>query len=433
MLNFTKKYIKKQKIENNDLKIKMFNINQLISTSSTSTQLLGLLSQKELHRLRNILFPERFKFITPKNMRRFNDHRFRKQLQTINSAKKESKELIIEEITQFEFTPAQIKIMILILKILEIIGAPTNKLIEIMEESEFPCFSKNPAHKVRYSFLGFYYEKPSVLIRKFIEKANNRMEIIEFLYLEDEDINSKLITLAIPNSFNSLPSSCTNYARYFFLNELFQLRDYRRITEELEIYPNEPKKWQQAIKLTFYSNIALTDLIDKLDDKSLDAFKEYFLKKYFLNETILFLNNTQIRKNIKGAMELRGECRNKELWADPHVAWGGETKLIAKDGHICDSKWELEIDNYLFDSGIEHIKPLGAPRGKYYRNRMMYPDWIINGVMIELFGAVHYKDYKDRMEYKQNNNLLPLKGISKEEYETGAWRYIIQGITNFQA
>ena len=411
----------------------MFNVDLLISNLNTSKQLLGLLSQKELFQLRNILFPERFKYITPKNMRGLNDPRFRKQLQTINTAKKDSKEIIIGDITRFKFSPAQIKIMILIFKILEIIGDPTTKLIEMMDELDFPFFNKKPAIKVRYCFLGWFYDLPSVLIKLFLEKAKNRRQICEFLHLENEDISSKLTELAIPNSCDSLPSSCINYGRYFFLNELFQLRDYRRITEELEIYPNEPKKWQQAIKLTFYSNIALTDLIDKLDDKSLDVFKEYFFKKYFLNETILYLNNTQIRKNIKGAMELRGECRNKELWADPHVVWGGETKLIAKDGHICDSKWELEIDNYLFDSGIEHIKPLGAPRGKYYRNRMMYPDWIINGVMIELFGAVHYKDYKDRMEYKQNNNLLPLKGISKEEYKMGAWRYIIQGITNFQA
>ena len=410
----------------------MFNVDRLISNLNTSEQLLGLLSQKELSQLRNILFPERFKYITPKKMRGFNDPRFRKQLQTLNTAKKDSKELIIGDITRFKFSPTQIKIIILIFKMLEIIGDPTTKLIEMMEKLDFPLFSKKPAHKVRYYFLGWFYDLPSVLIKMFIEKANNRMHFREFLHLDDEDISSKLTELAIPNSFDSLPSSCINYARYFFLNELFQLRDYRRITEELEIYPNEPKKWQQALKLTFYTNIALTDFIDKLDDNTLDTFKEYFLKKYFLDETILYLDYTKIRKKIKETMELRGEGRDKELWANPHIAWGGETKFTAKDGHICDSQWELEIDNYLFDSGIDHKKPQGASRGEYYRNRMMYPDWIINGVMIELFGAVHYSDYKDRMEYKKNNYLLPFRGISKEAFEAGAWKDTIREIINSQ-
>jgi len=410
----------------------MFNIDQLISNLNTSEQLLGLLSQKELFQLRNILFPERYKFITPKKMRGFNDPRFKKQLQNINTAKKDSKESIIRDITSFKFSPTNIKIIILIFKMLEIIGNPTTKLIKMMDELKFPPFSKKPAHKVRYYFLGWFYDLPSVLIKMFIEKANNRMHFREFLHLDNEDISLKLTELAIPDSIDSLPSSCINYTRYFFLNELFQLRDYRRITEELEIYPNEPKKWQQALKLTFYTNIALPDLIDQLDDNSLDTFKEYFLKKYFLDEVNLYLDNTQIRKKIKEAMELRGEGRDKELWANPHIVWGGETKFIAKDGHICDSQWELEIDNYLFNSGIDHKKPQGAFRGEYYRNRMMYPDWIINGVMIELFGAVHYSDYKERMEYKKNNYLLPFRGISKEAFEAGAWKDTIREIINSQ-
>lgn len=408
----------------------MFNIYQLISNLNTPEQLLGVLSQKELFRLRTILFPERFKFITPKKMKGFNDPRFRKQLQAINSARKDSKEVIIGDITRFKFSPTNIKIIILFFKMLEVIGEPTTKLLEMMEELDFPIFSKKPAHKVRYHFLGWFYDLPSVLIEMFIEKANNKLHFREFLNLDNEDIGLRLTELFIPDSIDSIPSSCINYTRYFLLNELFQLRDYRRITEELEIYPNEPKKWQQALKLTFYTNIALTDLIDKLDDSTLDTFKEYFLKRYFLDETILLLDNTQIREKIKEAMELRGEGRDKELWANPHIVWGGETKFTAKDGHICDSRWELEIDNYLFDSGIEHEKPQGASRGEFYRNRMMYPDWIINGVMVELFGAVHYADYKDRMVYKEQNHLLPLIGISKEIYETGAWKDIIQEIIN---
>ena len=267
----------------------MFNVDQLISNLNTSEQLLGLLSQKELFQLRNILFPERFKYITPKKMRGFKDPRFRKQLQTINTARKDSEEIIIGDITRFKFSPAQIKIIILIFKILGNIGEPTTKLIRMMEELSFPFFSKKPAHKVRYYFLGWFYDLPSVLIKMFIENASNRESLREFLHLENDDIRAKLTELAIPDSICSLPSSCINYARYFFLKELFQLSDYRRIIEELEIYPNEPKKWQQALKLTFHTNIALTDLLDKLDDSSLDTYKEYFVRKYCLHENIINL------------------------------------------------------------------------------------------------------------------------------------------------
>jgi len=409
----------------------MFNIDDFISTIDTPNHFLGLFSQKELVRLRMILFPEQFKYRTPKEWKGLNDPRFRKQKVTINSARKDSKNTIIEEIMRFKFTSPQIKIIILIFKMLEIIGAPKEKIIRMMEEANIPCFSKNPANKLRYHFLGWLYDIPSILIKNFIENARNRNEMIDFLDLRDGDINSKLTELAIPDSFISLPNACVNYARFFFLNELFQLRDYRRITQDLEIYPNEPKKWEQAYKMTFFSNVALTDLIDNLNENSFNKFKGYFVNKYSLDENIMSLDNTQIRLKIKEAMVERGEGRNGELWADPHVVWGGETKVTAKDGHICDSTWELKIDNYLFDSDIDHEKPVGASKGEYYRNRMMYPDWVIKGTMIELFGAMHHKDYPEKMEFKQNNNLLPLIGISKEDFETGRWRDIIQIFANF--
>ncbi len=408
----------------------MFNVNQLILNLATSEQLLRLLSQKELFQVRTILFPERYKFITPKKMKGLGDPRFRKQLNAINAAKKDSKEVIIQDITRFKFSPTNIKIIILIFKMLEIIGAPTPKLLEMIEELGFPHFSRKPANRVRYYFIGWFYELPSTLIRMFLEKANNRSRLREFLELDGEHISSKLTELGIPDSIDSLPSSCINYRRYFLLNELFKLPDYRRLTEELEIYPNDPKKWEQAFKLTFHTNISLPDLIDHLDANSFQIFKVYFLKIYNLSDIPIHPENAQLRTKIKEAMVYRGEGRDTELWANPHIVWGGETKHIAIDGHKCDSKWELEIDNYLFNSEIKHKKPVGASRGKYYRNRMMYPDWIINGVMVELFGAVHLADYIDKMIYKQHNFLLPLRGISKEEYETGVWRDIIQDIIN---
>lgn len=58
---------------------------------------------------------------------------------------------------------------------------------------------------------------------------------------------------------------------------------------------------------------------------------------------------------------------------------------------------------------------------QYYFNRKMYPDWIVNGVMIELFGATYLEGYEEKIEYKKENNKIPLICISKEDYENNLW------------
>ena len=51
----------------------------------------------------------------------------------------------------------------------------------------------------------------------------------------------------------------------------------------------------------------------------------------------------------------------------------------------------------------------------------MYPDWIIDNVMIELFGATHLKRYEEKIEYKKNNYKQNIVWVSKEDYENGNW------------
>ena len=99
-------------------------------------------------------------------------------------------------------------------------------------------------------------------------------------------------------------------------------------------------------------------------------------------------------------------------------------KLKAKDSHVCDSREECLIDDFLFQNGIEHKKvPFQWAMSQYFYEGMhSYPDWIIHGEFVEYLGLSGYADYDKKVERKINSAkkgkvyhfLMPYKAVFKD-------------------
>jgi len=87
--------------------------------------------------------------------------------------------------------------------------------------------------------------------------------------------------------------------------------------------------------------------------------------------------------------------------------------LIAKDGHKCYSKGELEIDNFFFDNGIKHIKEVSYPfHDKFNKNCRKTADWKIGSIYVEYLGMLsHYsKPIRERyMDGEQEKSAFLLE------------------------
>lgn len=393
----------------------------------SSSDVLSQLNQKELVELRRFLFPDFFIYRTPPKWKGLSDHRSREQFKRINELRNQPKNEIIEYICKFGFTITQAKFLVLIYKLLQVIGDPTTKLKKLIKEWNIPYRKLRYADYVRYYYIGNLHQKPSHIINTLYKISKYKEEFLEIFKIQvlpsDNFFEDVLRELKIENTINSLPSNCLNYKRYFYMNELFNDTRFKLLVAEIEAYP-KGKKHERSEQLVFYTNIALTDLIDKLDEEKINEYKDYFCKVYGMDNENININISEFKKRLKMAMEKRGEGRNEDLYANSDF-WS--KKLIADDGHFCDSSWEVEIDNFLNENNILHEKPCSARIGQYYQYTAMYPDWIVEDKMIELFGAEYIEGYKEKMEYKQQNNILPLISITIDDYESPSkrWKNII--------
>lgn len=77
---------------------------------------------------------------------------------------------------------------------------------------------------------------------------------------------------------------------------------------------------------------------------------------------------------------------------------GFGTMVSAKDGHLCLSIEEKEIDDFLYTHNIRHEKEI------YYPDSSMRADWEIfdysKRVFIEYFGLMNNKDYAEKVKNK---------------------------------
>lgn len=89
-------------------------------------------------------------------------------------------------------------------------------------------------------------------------------------------------------------------------------------------------------------------------------------------------------------------------------------KVIAKDGHLCNSLAEKIIDDWLFENSIEHEKEPKYPKAVIdFLGSNIRADWKIGEYYIEYFGLHLESNYAEKMNRKINAcNIFKIKLIS---------------------
>ncbi len=221
--------------------------------------------------------------------------------------------------------------------------------------------------------------------------------------------------------------------RYQVLNLLlsgeFDGETIKSIFADVELYPRLQTKTKRiidiAMNLALHSNIGIDDLIISLAsrNKLRSRLKRALVTLY--SSLSISKQSMNIDEEIEELINLIHQSnfgRKDEKWFDIEY-WGVKSSMNARGCcHSCDSEWEVEICEFLYNREVEHQKPQSAYNSQYYEGTTMYPDWIIDGIMIELFGADFYKGYTEKIERKCQMALYPLIKISKDEFLAGTWK-----------
>jgi hypothetical protein len=75
---------------------------------------------------------------------------------------------------------------------------------------------------------------------------------------------------------------------------------------------------------------------------------------------------------------------------------------LAEDGHKCHSLAEQQIDNWLYNHGIDHEREPNYPQHEDYNpSGRRKADWLVeNNTLIEYFGLAGDDDYDEKTEEK---------------------------------
>lgn len=204
------------------------------------------------------------------------------------------------------------------------------------------------------------------------------------------------------------------------LSEGFTVKEIDLLSTNLGVKIEGGMKVEKIQNYIHHTNIGPNNIIENLSNHLLKEKRQYFIRAFNLKNN---LKGEEFRQAVITAMKNWGITRSEEFFIEPRF---GKFIHIAIDGDICDSDWEVIIDNFLTEKGIPHEKPHFGKYNEYYSNSCMYPDWVIEGKMVELFGAVHQPGYLEKIELKEKTNNLPLVSISKEEFENGEqWKDIL--------
>ena len=114
-----------------------------------------------------------------------------------------------------------------------------------------------------------------------------------------------------------------------------------------------------------------------------------------------FRNGGGDEKWIDEASFARAQKYAKELSARPESRAGYGTKCVAKDGCRCNSREEVQVDDWLSDRGIEHDKePKYPPHPLYNKNGLKRADWRVGSTWVEYAGLLNQDNYAKRMKDK---------------------------------
>lgn len=322
---------------------------------------------------------------------------------------------------KMEYTLSQFKCLLLFYLIIENIGAPAKTLKNIMQDL---CLLKNTgtgAAVVRHAVIDFMYFPPSKAIKYFLSKSINKSFILEsILKCLEDSITNLLIELGIEDSIHTLTMGNRKAYDLILLLEGYTLREIDALSICLAVRMSGTKKVEKIQNFIHHTTLEANQLIEYMSDSVLRERKNYFIKAFNLNED---LEGEKLRQEIINAMRTCGIISLKEFYVEPQY---GRFLHIAEDGDICDSDWEVKIDDFLYENDIDHEKPRSGSYGQYYSNSCMYPDWIIDNRMVELFGAEYIPGYLEKIEIKKVSNIKPLISISKDEYLLKKWKTIIK-------
>lgn len=196
-------------------------------------------------------------------------------------------------------------------------------------------------------------------------------------------------------------------------------RDYLRKTNEISDrsrYERLFGSWKESL---VQAGIGYNEkyLISMYDDYNGEDPINFIKNKYQENKewNLNQLNILNILKENNGSLKaLRNSVNFKVIKKEfgytntAKIAAGFEATTVsmkkqwkAKDGHLCDSKAEMELDNWLHENGFSH------EIHKMYPNSRMVSDFYVNNIYIEYAGLTnswkHSNKYNEKIERKVNH------------------------------
>ena len=366
----------------------------------------------------------------PQALRQFQDmmNKLKKKKNSLSDVSKEVKayrkvepEQLNKYFVKMEYSLSQFKFLLLSYLILENIGAPAKTMKKIMHDL---CLFKNTgtaAGIVRHAVIDFMYFPPSKAIKYFLNHSSKKSFILEsILECTEDSIEDLLVELGIDDSIHSLTMGNRKAYVLILLLEGYTVKEIETLSSYLAVKMLGSKKVEKIQNFIHHTNLEADQLIEYMSDSVLEERRDYFIKAFNLDEV---LKGEKLRQEIISAMRNFGIASSKAFYVEPQY---GKFLHIADDDHICDSDWEVEIDNFLYTNDIVHEKPRSATYSQYYSNSCMYPDWMIDNKMVELFGADYIPGYLEKIELKKATNIRPLISISKDEYLSREWETILR-------
>jgi len=261
--------------------------------------------------------------------------------------------------------------------------------------------------------------------RKISEKRNEQLktnEIIKNIIIDnqtDSDIQLKFIHhyLEIKIFSNNIPfglalKTCKysgiKYIEHFHISKYQYNHLYLPYCETISGWTTNYSNNKADIINTINENESLELLIkfcDKIegtpsvDDWNFPIYTPDNVKE--LHDIWIRAPNSEYYKNVFG--DFRAALVKANLIPKAALNSKFGTMCIAKDGHLCRSMAEQQIDNWLHKNNITHeIEPVYPKHDEYNKSGRMRADWKIGNNYVEYFGLPDDKKYAEKMQKKRN-------------------------------
>jgi len=216
--------------------------------------------------------------------------------------------------------------------------------------------------------------------------------IIKFVSQQDAIINYYCVNISEGKEAGEriYPKRFGKGNRWLFGDQMARVKSYS--TDYLMEMLNAFALTGKAIPVSGWeTNISYGEKVKSLCE-SYDAYPEcaYLLPPswYLLNET---QSSSWLRLLIDAGILGSGTLQTSRGF-----------RCIAKDGHICNSLVELEIDNWLHDHGLQHEKEPPYPVHMTLNpNKRLRADFLVKGIYLEYAGLMDDPSYAAKMEAKR--------------------------------